>query len=173
MAPREALRGGPSKGNLVFDASFECGNLEEAVRVNSLEWDVSIRGDTLNPRFRVWFYFSVSNMGAGQRVLLHITNSSKTKSLYRSGMTPVVKSESRPLWERIPDRHSYYYRSPRHGGAHVFSFAFLFDREETYYFAYCFPYTYTALQQLLAHVDAQGLPHYRRECLAYTLHRRR
>ncbi|KAL1270155.1 hypothetical protein QQF64_032444 [Cirrhinus molitorella] len=33
-----------------------------------------------------------------QRVIFNIVNFSKTKSLYRDGMSPVVKSTSRPKW---------------------------------------------------------------------------
>ncbi|KAG8469480.1 hypothetical protein KFE25_005935 [Diacronema lutheri] len=161
------------KGFLLFDGSFESGNLGQVTRVNALEWDVSIRADTLNPRFRVWYHFSVSNMLAGQKALINVTNFSKTKSLYRDGMTPVVRSTSRPKWERLPDKHVYYYRSPRHDGAYVLSVALAFDRAETYHFAYCYPYTYGALQQLLQQLDSLNLPFYRRDCLCRTLQHRR
>ena len=36
-----------------------------------------------------------SNM---QRVIFNVVNFSKTKSLYRDGMSPLVKSTSRPVW---------------------------------------------------------------------------
>lgn len=49
-------------------------------------------------RFRVWFYFSIRNVRVGQKVLLNITNFCKTKSLYREGMGPVVRSSSRKQW---------------------------------------------------------------------------
>lgn len=143
------------------------------MRVSQVDWDIHIRGDTLNPRYRVWFYFAVSNMHAGQKCLFHITNYSKTKSLYREGMTPTVCSSSRPRWERLADRHVFYYRSARHNNEYVLTFAFAFDRAETFYFAYCYPYTYTDLQRLLHVLDGRGLPHYRRECLCRTVQHRR
>ncbi|CAL8348572.1 unnamed protein product [Gadus morhua 'NCC'] len=34
----------------------------------------------------------------GIRVIFNVVNFSKTKSLYRDGMSPVVKSTSRPKW---------------------------------------------------------------------------
>lgn len=37
-----------------------------------------------------------------QRVIFNIVNFSKTKSLYRDGMSPVVKSTSRPKWYSYP-----------------------------------------------------------------------
>lgn len=33
-----------------------------------------------------------------QRVIFNVVNFSKTKSLYRDGMAPVLKSTSRPKW---------------------------------------------------------------------------
>ncbi|GLD71849.1 cytosolic carboxypeptidase 6-like protein [Lates japonicus] len=36
--------------------------------------------------------------GGESRVIFNVVNFSKTKSLYRDGMSPVVKSTSRPKW---------------------------------------------------------------------------
>ena len=47
----------------------------------------------------VWFYFSVRNVRKKQVVTFNITNFSKGKSLYRDGMTPLVKWTSRPTWQ--------------------------------------------------------------------------
>lgn len=55
------------------------------------EYDLHIQPDSHNHRYRVWFYFSVSNVRKKQVVLLNITNFSKGKSLYRDGMTPLVR----------------------------------------------------------------------------------
>lgn len=38
-----------------------------------------------------------------QRVIFNVVNFSKTKSLYREGMTPLVKSTSRPSWYELWD----------------------------------------------------------------------
>ena len=90
---------------LIFDASFESGNLAEAQLVceSPLEYDLHIRPDTLNTRHRVWFYFSVRGAIRGQKVLINLVGHSKTKSLYRDGMAPVVSSSRRPYWERMPE----------------------------------------------------------------------
>ena len=116
--------------------------------VNEFEYDLFIRPDTCNPRFlkivmtvllqflirfRVWFNFCIRNVKIDQRVIFHVINFSKTKSLYREGMSPLVKSTSRPQWYRIPPRSVFYYRSPDHHNNYVMSFAFAFDREEDQY----------------------------------------
>eukprot|EP00903_Cladosiphon_okamuranus_P010151 g9612.t1 len=112
------------------------------------------------------------------QVLLNIVNFSKTKSLYREGLAPVVCSKRRPQWDRIPSSQVLYYRSPKGPGermAYVMSFLFQFHgaTDAPYYFAYSFPYTYTDLQRYLYSVERQGLPFLRREVLCRTLQERR
>ena len=48
-------------------------------------------------------------------------------------MSPLVKSTSRPTWQRIPAKNVFYYRCPDHQKNYVLSFAFAFDREDDVY----------------------------------------
>lgn len=168
--------GRPKKGHLIFDACFESGNLGRVDYITEHEYDLFVRPDTCNPRFRVWFNFTVENVRADQRVIFNIVNFSKTKSLYREGMSPVVKSTSRPKWQRIPSKNVFYYRCPDHRKNYVMSFAFCFDRaddSETYHFSYSFPYTYTRLQTYLDRLERKCLPYFKRELLTLTVQQRR
>eukprot|EP00744_Colponema_vietnamica_P039143 GILI01074865.1.p1 GENE.GILI01074865.1~~GILI01074865.1.p1 ORF type:complete len:132 (-),score=11.45 GILI01074865.1:15-410(-) len=126
--------GALEKGSLIFDASFESGNLGEVRVVSPIEYDIVIAPDSNNDRYRVWFYFSVRNVKAPQRAIFHIVNPSKTKSLYRDGMSPVVRSTSRPMWQRIPSKHTFYYHCPRNNFNYVMSFMFAFDRDDDVYY---------------------------------------
>ncbi|XP_061680306.1 BEN domain-containing protein 5-like isoform X2 [Syngnathoides biaculeatus] len=165
--------GAPRKGHLVFDACFESGNLGRVDYISEFEFDLFIRPDTCNPRFRVWFNFTVENVRETQRVIFNVVNFSKTKSLYRDGMSPVVKSTSRPKWQRLPAKNVYYYRCPDHRRNYVMSFAFCFDREDdVYQFAYCYPYTYSRLQHYLASLERRALPYLRREQLGLSVQQR-
>jgi len=97
--------------------------------------------------------------------VLNIVNFSKTKSLYREGMSPLVRPSSRKEWycalwqgdadelrERVPSRQVFYYKSPRHKKSYILSFVFTFEREEdTYYFAYSYPYTYDMNSLRISH----------------------
>ncbi|KAF5404845.1 cytosolic carboxypeptidase 6 [Paragonimus heterotremus] len=162
------------KGVLVFDACFESGNLGKVEIISDFEYDLFIRADTCNPKFRVWFNFTVENNRAKQRVIFNVVNFSKTKSLYREGMSPLVRSTTRPFWYRIPHKNVYYYRCPEHRKNYVMSFAFMFDLEdEVYQFCYCYPYTYTRLQTYLDELDKSAYTHYKRELLGLTLQQRR
>ncbi|CAL8084789.1 unnamed protein product [Calicophoron daubneyi] len=89
-------------------------------------------------------------------------------------MSPLVKSSSRPIWCRIPHKNVYYYRCPEHRRNYVMSFAFCFDREEdTYQFSYCYPYTYSMMQNYLDALERKGYPHFKRDLLGTTLQQRR
>lgn len=126
------------------------GNLGRVDFINENEYDLFVRPDTCNPRARFWFYFTVENVHLNQRVLFNLVNLGKTRSLFRIGMTPVVKSTSRPRWQRIRTNQVYYYVSPEHDEQMVLSIAFSFDREnESYSFALTYPYSYSRLVAIL------------------------
>ncbi|ELU12457.1 hypothetical protein CAPTEDRAFT_108910, partial [Capitella teleta] len=166
--------GRPKKGHLIFDACFESGNLGRVDYITEYEYDLFIRPDTCNPRFRVWFNFTVENVKADQRVVFNVVNFSKTKSLYRDGMSPMVKSSSRPKWVRVPNKHVYYYRCPDHRKNYVMSFAFCFDRDtDVYQFAYCYPYSYTRLQNYLDQLEKKHLDYLQRDLLCLSVQQRR
>ncbi|XP_035227983.1 cytosolic carboxypeptidase 6-like, partial [Stegodyphus dumicola] len=58
--------GKAKKGHLVFDASFEGGNLGRVDYVGELDYDLYVRPDVANPRHRVWFNFTVENVRVDQ-----------------------------------------------------------------------------------------------------------
>ena len=92
--------------------------------------------------YRLWFHFTVENTQKDQRVIFNVVNLSKWRTLFSDGLTPVVKSTSRPRWQRMQGQFVFYYRSPIHSDHFILSFAFSFDREdERYSFALAQPYS--------------------------------
>lgn len=58
--------GKAKRGHLCFDAAFETGNLGRADLVGEFEYDLFLRPDTCNPRYRFWFNFTVDNVKLDQ-----------------------------------------------------------------------------------------------------------
>ena len=56
----------PEKSQLVFNADFECGNLGDVTKISENEYELKIREDTNNSKFRLWYYFS------GMLVIKHL-----------------------------------------------------------------------------------------------------
>lgn len=157
---------------LQFSCDFEGGNLGQAHRLSEFEYDISIRTDSNNPRYALWFYFRVDKVQPGQLVFFNIINFSKTRSLFRNGMSPVVRSTSRPDWTRLLSKNCFYYRSNRHK-RYCLSFLFAFDKDESYWFAYGYPYSYTHLQHQLWQLEQLRLPWVHRSLLCRTEQQRR
>ncbi|XP_019764903.2 cytosolic carboxypeptidase 6 [Dendroctonus ponderosae] len=169
--------GKAKRGHLCFDASFECGNLGRVDLINEFEYDLFIRPDTCSPRLRFWFNFTVDNVKLDQRVIFNIVNISKERNLFMEKMTPIVKSSSRPKWQRIPKKHVYYHKSTVHQGHYIFSFSFGFDKEEDIFqFALAPPYSYSKLQAFLPVLDKKAShlkESFSRELLANSVQSRR
>ena len=71
---------------------------------------------------------------------------------------------------RIPAKHVYYYRCPDHRKNYVLSFAFCFDREsDVYQFSYCYPYSYTRLQNYLDNLEKRNMEYFKRELLCLSV----
>lgn len=58
--------GKAKRGQLCFDAAFECGNLGRADHITDLEYDLYVRPDTCRPRSRFWFNFTIENVKQDQ-----------------------------------------------------------------------------------------------------------
>jgi cytosolic carboxypeptidase protein 2/3 len=76
-----------------FDSSFECGNLDMAVRVKKNEFDLFLRSDTNTRGHTSWYYFKVNNRDLLGEVQLNICNFGKKKNLYAEGMKPYEMRE--------------------------------------------------------------------------------
>ena len=103
-----------------------------------------------------WFYFQVKNTRKGQSVTFNIMNFTKPDSLFNFGMKVSVYSETMAEqgtgWFKGGERISYFgngirkdinYYSKQYYTC-TFTYKFQHD-DDTVYFAYCVPYTYTDL----------------------------
>ncbi|XP_043365891.1 cytosolic carboxypeptidase-like protein 5 isoform X19 [Dermochelys coriacea] len=103
---------------------------------------------------RSWFYFSVKGGAPGKLIKINIVNMNKQSKLYSQGMSPFVRTlPVRPRWERIRERPTFEMMETQF----VLSFVhrFLEYRGATTYFAFCYPFSYTECQEMLAHLDSR------------------
>eukprot|EP00050_Salpingoeca_kvevrii_P022230 m.123174 g.123174 ORF g.123174 m.123174 type:complete len:1074 (-) comp9643_c0_seq2:139-3360(-) len=167
---------------LQFESRFESGNLLRAVQVGDCEYNLTLRTDLFTSRHTQWFYFRVSNMQKGRRYKFNIINLLKPDSLYNYGMQPVVYSEVAAAkgtgWIRAGDDISYYrndLRVPETNKVRWFytlTWTYVCEHaEDNVYFAHCYPYTFSDLQQDLRELmdDPERSGNCRLQILTHTL----
>lgn len=106
-----------------------------------------------------WFYFQVKNTRKNGTVRFNIMNFAKLDSLFNYGMQvsiysqKMADSEEEPVgWHKGGDNISYYANGIKKDvfyyskGFYTLSFSYKFKHDDdTVYFAYSYPYTYSDL----------------------------
>ncbi|XP_077819001.1 cytosolic carboxypeptidase 2 isoform X8 [Macaca mulatta] len=151
---------GPEDNTLLFESRFECGNLQKAVRVDTYEYELTLRTDLYTNRHTQWFYFRVQNTRKDATYRFTIVNLLKPKSLYTVGMKPLLYSQmdanTRNIGWRREGNEIKYYKNNMDDGQQPFycltwTIQFPYD-QDTCFFAHFYPYTYTDLQCYLLSV---------------------
>ncbi|TPX65802.1 hypothetical protein CcCBS67573_g08015 [Chytriomyces confervae] len=155
---------------LQFESRFECGNLGKAIRRGPSHYELHVRCDLNTAGHAQWYYFRVKGMVTRNEETYEdvvyrfdIVNLNKPKSLYSTGLKPLLYSDHLAAekgigWHRTGTNISYYttpeFQCTAHDAEqsahpkHTLSFTLHFPkRDDTVYIAHCFPYTYTDLQQ--------------------------
>ncbi|KAJ7370497.1 hypothetical protein OS493_032063 [Desmophyllum pertusum] len=170
--------------SLTFESRFECGNLKQAKRVGSFEYDLLLSCDLYTKRHMQWYYFRVQNMVPGVTYKFNIINLLKKDSLYNYGMKPLLYSEREATasglgWKRVGSHISYYktssYKNPllqREYVCYTLSFYMEFPHDDdTCYLAHCYPYSYTDLELYLRSIidNPKISQHVQKEVLCKTM----
>lgn len=139
---------------VLFPLSFLCIRAE-------YEYQLTVRPDLFTNKHTQWYYFQVTNTQAEIAYRFTIINFTKPASLYNRGMRPLFYSEKEAKtnnigWRRIGEQIKYYRNNPGQDGRHYFSLTWTFQfphSNDTCYFAHCYPYTYTNLQEYLSSIN--------------------
>ncbi|MGH0115600.1 UNVERIFIED_CONTAM: hypothetical protein FKN15_037923 [Acipenser sinensis] len=151
----------PGDSTLVFEARFESGNLQMALKVGEYDYELTLRTDLYTDRHTQWYYFRVINTRANMRYRFTITNLLKMSSLYAEGQRPLLYSqkeaESQGVgWHRVGEEVCYYRNGRQQSGHSCYSLTwtctFPHDKD-TCYFAHCYPYTYSNLREYLSRIS--------------------
>ncbi|XP_030071192.1 cytosolic carboxypeptidase 3 isoform X2 [Microcaecilia unicolor] len=146
---------------LIFESRFESGNLQKVVQVGEFDYHLTLRTDFYTEKHTQWYYFRVQNTRAGIPYRFTIVNFTKPASLYNLGMRPLIYSveearTSRIGWHRIGTDIKYYKNNFGSEGKNYYSLSWTFEfphHGDTCYFAHCYPYTYSNLQEYLADIS--------------------
>ena len=145
--------------NIIFDSDFEEGNLRMAIEIiPNKEYDLLMRPEVGSKKLYTWFFFSVyiknENKNNNDNILkLNIINKPKDKNFF-NGQCPVLMFDSSlNKWTRntfnvytmnngiknpnLKNEYKSYY---------TLTFSFYYKPKTKYYFASCYPYTYTQLR---------------------------
>lgn len=126
------------------------------------EYELTVRPDLFTNKHTQWYYFQVTNTQAEIVYRFTIVNFTKPASLYNRGMRPLFYSEKEAKshnigWQRIGDQIKYYKNNLGQDGRHFFSLTWTFQfphSKDTCYFAHCYPYTYSNLQEYLSGINS-------------------
>nr|XP_028604721.1 cytosolic carboxypeptidase 1 isoform X1 [Podarcis muralis]XP_028604722.1 cytosolic carboxypeptidase 1 isoform X1 [Podarcis muralis]XP_028604723.1 cytosolic carboxypeptidase 1 isoform X1 [Podarcis muralis] len=179
----------PDEGDVLkFNSKFESGNLRKVIQIRKNEYDLILNSDINSNHYHQWFYFEASGMRAGVAYRFNIINCEKTNSQFNYGMQPLMYSvqdalNGRPWWTRVGTDICYYKNhfsrsSIAAGGQkgksyYTITFTVSFQhKDDVCYFAYHYPYTYSALMMHLKKLDSTHNPqqiYFRQDVLCETL----
>ncbi|XP_057364201.1 LOW QUALITY PROTEIN: cytosolic carboxypeptidase 2 [Manis pentadactyla] len=151
---------GPEDNTLLFESRFESGNLQKAVRVDTYEYELTLRTDLYTNKHTQWFYFRVQNTRKDATYRFTIVNLLKPKSLYTIGMKPLMYSQLDANthnigWRREGNEIKYYKNNIDDGQQPFYCLTWTIQfphDQDTCFFAHFYPYTYTDLQCYLLSV---------------------
>ncbi|CAK7307682.1 Cytosolic carboxypeptidase 2 [Vulpes lagopus] len=151
---------GPEDNTLLFESRFESGNLQKAVRVDTYEYELTLRTDLYTNKHTQWFYFRVQNTRKDTTYRFTIVNLVKPKSLYTVGMKPLMYSQLDANthnigWRREGNEIRYYKNNTDDGQQPFYCLTWTIQfphDQDTCFFAHFYPYTYTDLQCYLLSV---------------------
>ncbi|XP_008699188.2 cytosolic carboxypeptidase 2 isoform X2 [Ursus maritimus] len=151
---------GPEDNTLLFESRFESGNLQKAIRVDTYEYELTLRTDLYTNKHTQWFYFRVQNTRKDATYRFTIVNLLKPKSLYTTGMKPLMYSQldadtHNIGWRREGNEIRYYKNNTGDGQQPFYCLTWTIQfphDQDTCFFAHFYPYTYTDLQCYLLSV---------------------
>ena len=151
----------PGDNTLIFESRFEGGNLAMASKVSEKEYNLLLQTDINSRGHTQWFYFRVQNTKAQTTVKFNLLNFPKSDSLFNHGMKVAMFSTKGSFaeasgWFRGGENIMYYPNgitkdyTPSKKSYYTLTFTYTFSfSNDTVYFAYSLPYSYSSLQSLL------------------------
>ncbi|CAD8188775.1 unnamed protein product [Paramecium pentaurelia] len=129
---------------ILFNSTFESGNLDIVVKCSDTEYDLYMRVDGNTKGHTLWYNFEMTGMKKTEVIQLNICNFRKSRTLYERGMKPYIWRSTNPEWLQGGEQIQY----KTHYNSHYNSLSFKLvcnGDNEVIKVAYCVPYTYTQM----------------------------
>ena len=146
-------------GPLTFDACFDSGNCAQVTQTNRDEFSIWTNPDAMGTDFvkqyKVWFHFAVRGVARGRLLTFVVYNMNNLGKLFRHDMRPVYRVlPSKPRWSRLP-LPTTQTGTEKGSECFVLTFKHRFEGspDDTLYFAFCYPLSYTDNIARLAYLD--------------------
>ena len=129
--------------DVTISSDFDSGNMLRAERKATTHFWIWTANDWMYTErqtcLRSWFHFSVTTGSSqGANYTFSMRNLNNHLKMFREGMKPVVKIGNGG-WDHIEGRYTYLCSDNNM----ELTFNQSFDKDETYYFAFWFPWSYT------------------------------
>ncbi|KAG5898456.1 hypothetical protein JTB14_015465 [Gonioctena quinquepunctata] len=133
---------------------------ESVQEIYDAEFNIWTKPDCYGTEFengnRTWFYFGMKAPASSLYVRFNMVDLNRQGKMYSQGMAPVYRIlPSKPKWERILDKPTFSLND------NIFTLTFKVrtpeNPENTMYFAFTYPFSYTDLEKMLVNIDSKYL----------------
>ena len=133
-----------------FSGKFESGNIDSVYVRAKRAYEIHIIPDPI--KITSWFFFKCENLLKGNYTFI-ITGFSRDTGIFHHDIKPVYLSmrdrEEGKTWQKIGQNLNYWLSVSGSPAEYTLSFTFHVKRNDTFYFAFTYPYTYSNLLQFL------------------------
>ena len=142
---------------ITLTSMFDSGNMAKAEQFSDNSYGIWTAPDCENTDYvtgyRTWFHFAIKGFKKGDTITFTIMNMNKQTGLFQHDHRPsFCSSPFSTQWKRLPVPVSKYKIHEGNIFEVEFKHTFLYNDEEAR-FAFCFPYSYTEVQERFEYLD--------------------
>ena len=141
-----------------FSGEFECGNLGQVFKTGPFNYEIHILPDPTRNYSALWYFFKCENMQPGEYTFT-IVGFFRDAHLHKIGVQPTALSLNKLSqgigWHRLGDNMNFWCWKRPPSPEYALSFSFIVRENDTMYFSYLYPYTYSEMKR---HISSLRLP---------------
>ena len=146
-----------------FSGDFECGNLGQVYRLAPRVFEIHILPDTTKYYSALWYFFKVENMAPGEYTFI-ISGFFRDSHLHKMGVQPTALSmrslQNGVGWQRYGRNLNFWCVQRGPPAKYALSFTFALHHNDTIYFSYLYPYSYSRMVKSISRFAPKISPSY-------------